>query len=217
MYERGFCSRNRTWPQICTKLKYFHLEGGVFLAITAEYTNEGSGFVVPSVCAKSGVENLMKYCICINYTFYCICSVRTPQSVVIGRLRFSVTKPRMNSKIPNAVWCYRSLGVEWARYGIRMNSVSPGPIHTDGAFSRLDPTGDLADQAVEVVPVGRLGQPEELANLVTFLCSDYASYVNAEVCKILTYYNFTRNFIFTIAKYNIIHMPPMSMQRYAKY
>lgn len=38
----------------------FFVEGGVFLAITTHYTNEGSGFVVPSACAKSGVETMMK-------------------------------------------------------------------------------------------------------------------------------------------------------------
>lgn len=62
-----------------------------------------------------------------------------------------------------------------------MNCISPGPIHTEGAFSRLDPTGHLMEKAVEVVPAGRLGQPEELANLATYLCSDFASYINAEV------------------------------------
>jgi len=75
----------------------------------------------------------------------------------------------------------RSLGVEWGRYGIRMNCIAPGPIETEGAFSRLDPTGQFTGHAKEVIPVGRMGEIEELANLATFLCSDYASWINAEV------------------------------------
>ena len=43
-------------------------------------------------------------------------------------------------------------------YGIRLNSIAPGPIYTDGAFSRLDPTGKFRKQ-LEKLPSGRLGQP----------------------------------------------------------
>jgi len=107
--------------------------GGVFLAITTHYTNEGSGFVVPSACAKSGVETMMK-----------------------------------------------SLGAEWGRYGIRANCIAPGPIETEGAFGRLDPTGEGAKIMLEQIPVGRIGEIEEIANLTTFLCSDYGSWINAE-------------------------------------
>jgi len=107
--------------------------GGVFLAITTHYTNEGSGFVVPSACAKSGVETMAK-----------------------------------------------SLGVEWGRHGIRFNCIAPGPIETEGAFGRLDPTGEGAKIMMDTIPEGRLGEIEEIANLATFMCSDFASWVNAE-------------------------------------
>ena len=75
----------------------------------------------------------------------------------------------------------RSLGVEWGQYGIRMNCIAPGPIVTEGAFSRLDPTGQFANHSKEYIPVGRTGEIEELANLATYLCSDYASWINSEV------------------------------------
>eukprot|EP00088_Acartia_fossae_P037204 TRINITY_DN38365_c0_g1_i1.p1 TRINITY_DN38365_c0_g1~~TRINITY_DN38365_c0_g1_i1.p1 ORF type:complete len:349 (+),score=59.83 TRINITY_DN38365_c0_g1_i1:36-1049(+) len=107
--------------------------GGVFLAITTHYTNEGSAFVVPSACAKSGVETLAK-----------------------------------------------SLGVEWGKYGIRFNCIAPGPIETEGAFGRLDPTGQAAATMIETIPEGRIGEIEEIANLATFMCSDYSSWINAE-------------------------------------
>merc|ERR1719312_1559 len=61
-----------------------------------------------------------------------------------------------------------------------MNCIAPGPIYTEGAFTRLDPSGQMINEAVKAIPTGRLGEIEEIANLATFLCSDYASWVNAE-------------------------------------
>jgi 2,4-dienoyl-CoA reductase len=73
------------------------------------------------------------------------------------------------------------LGVEWGQYGIRMNCIAPGPIETEGAFTRLDPTGQMMEEAIKTIPAGRMGEVEEIANLATYMCSDYASWINAEV------------------------------------
>ena len=62
------------------------------------------------------------------------------------------------------------MGVEWGQYGIRMNCIAPGPIYTEGAFSRLDPSGTMINQAVKAIPTGRLGEVEEIANLATYMC-----------------------------------------------
>ena len=51
----------------------------------------------------------------------------------------------------------RSLGVEWGRYGIRMNCIAPGPIETEGAFKRLDPSGEMIAEGIKAIPAGRLG------------------------------------------------------------
>ena len=64
----------------------------------------------------------------------------------------------------------RSLGVEWGRKGIRMNCIAPGPIYTEGAFSRLDPSGHFTNEAIKNLPTGRLGEVEEISNLATFMC-----------------------------------------------
>merc|ERR1719278_1124278 len=61
-----------------------------------------------------------------------------------------------------------------------MNCIAPGPIYTEGAFSRLDPSGTMINQAVKAIPTGRLGEVEEIANLATYMCSDYASWLNTE-------------------------------------
>jgi NAD(P)-dependent dehydrogenase (short-subunit alcohol dehydrogenase family) len=75
----------------------------------------------------------------------------------------------------------RSLAVEWGNRGIRMNAIAPGPIPTEGAFSRLLPRPELEEAAKKRNPLGRFGTMEEFANLAAFLISDGAGYVNGEV------------------------------------
>lgn len=79
----------------------------------------------------------------------------------------------------------RSLAVEWAKYGIRMNAIAPGPFPTKGAWDRLLP-GDLAEKfdMAKKVPLKRVGDHQELANLAAYLVSDFSSYINGEVVTI---------------------------------
>jgi len=77
----------------------------------------------------------------------------------------------------------RSLAVEWGNRGIRMNAIAPGPIPTQGAFSRLMPRPDLEALALDRNPMHRFGTTEELANLAAFLISDGCSYINGEVIR----------------------------------
>lgn len=108
------------------------------LNIATTYAATGSGFVVPSACAKAGVVAMTK-----------------------------------------------SLAVEWAEYGIRINAVAPGPFPTKGAWERLLP-GELVEKfAMEKrVPVGRVGDQQELANLSAYLLSDFANFINGEIVTI---------------------------------
>lgn len=79
----------------------------------------------------------------------------------------------------------RSLAVEWGKYGIRTNAIAPGPFPTKGAWERLLP-GDLAKKFdfKNRVPLKRVGDHQELANLAAFLVSDFSSYINGEVITI---------------------------------
>lgn len=120
--------------------KYW-LEAGrqaTVLSIVTTYAWTGSGWVVPSACAKAGVLGMT-----------------------------------------------RSLAVEWGPRGIRLNAIAPGPFPTEGAWSRLIPPGmeetfDLSRK----VPLGRVGDHQELANLAAYLLSDWSAFVNGEVVTI---------------------------------
>jgi NAD(P)-dependent dehydrogenase (short-subunit alcohol dehydrogenase family) len=106
---------------------------GTVLNVVTTYAETGSGFVVPSACAKAGVLAMT-----------------------------------------------RSLAVEWARFGIRVNAVAPGPFPTEGAWSRLLPVPGQDERLKAAHPMKRFGRHDELANLVAFLVSPYSSYINGE-------------------------------------
>jgi len=79
----------------------------------------------------------------------------------------------------------RSLAVEWGRHGIRTNAIAPGPFPTKGAWERLLP-GEMASKFdfKNRVPLKRVGEHQELANLAAFLVSDFSGYINGEVITI---------------------------------
>ncbi|MCB9227602.1 MAG: SDR family oxidoreductase [Chitinophagales bacterium] len=109
-------------------------EKGNVLNIVTTYAWTGSGYVVPSACAKGGVLAMT-----------------------------------------------RSLAVEWAKYNIRFNAIAPGPFPTKGAWDRLLP-GDLKEKMdiSKQVPLKRVGEHQELANLAAYMVSDFADYMNGE-------------------------------------
>ena len=79
----------------------------------------------------------------------------------------------------------RSLAAEWGRHSIRTNAIAPGPFPTKGAWDRLLP-GDMLKKFdfKNRVPLKRMGEHQELANLAAFLVSGFSGYINGEVITI---------------------------------
>jgi len=102
---------------------------GSIVSVVTTYAWTGTGFALPSACAKAGVLAMT-----------------------------------------------RSLAVEWGHAGIRLNAVAPGPIPTEGAWSRLMAFPEAEKNTIDRIPLGRFGTTGELANLVTFLLSDLCPY-----------------------------------------
>jgi NAD(P)-dependent dehydrogenase (short-subunit alcohol dehydrogenase family) len=74
----------------------------------------------------------------------------------------------------------RSSALDYAKQGIRINAVNPGPIATDLMARSADQIGITFDDLGSMVPMNRVGQPKEIAQTVVFLCSDAASYITGQ-------------------------------------
>ena len=76
----------------------------------------------------------------------------------------------------------RVLALEWGAKGIRVNAISPGPIEGTEGMRRLAPQGADGDAMVrQMVPLGRMGTTDDIAQLALFLGSDAASYISGTV------------------------------------
>ena len=78
----------------------------------------------------------------------------------------------------------RSLAVEWGPKGIRLNAIAPGPFPTEGAWDRLIPNKEIEAAWLRRIPMGRVGEHRELADLAVYLISEGAGYINGEVVTI---------------------------------
>ena len=88
------------------------------------------------------------------------------------------TKVNYSAAKAGIVGFTRALAKEVGRYGIRANVVVPGYIETDLTAGLSE---DVREQALSRIPLGRIGQPEEVAELVAFLASDRAAYITGGV------------------------------------
>jgi peroxisomal 2,4-dienoyl-CoA reductase len=74
----------------------------------------------------------------------------------------------------------RTLALEWARWGIRVNAIAPGPIITEGVKEAFKLGGDFESQR-DTIPLRRAGEPEEIGNMVVFMASDAGSWMTGSI------------------------------------
>ncbi|RJF85359.1 SDR family oxidoreductase [Sphingomonas cavernae] len=75
----------------------------------------------------------------------------------------------------------KTLAIEWGPEGVRVNSVSPGPIEGTEGMERLAPTPEAKKRSAESVPLKRMGTVDDVADVCLFLASDAARYVSGVV------------------------------------
>ncbi len=74
----------------------------------------------------------------------------------------------------------QSLAVEWAKFGIRLNAIAPGPFPTEGMGARLNPGQTVEERGAAKNPTGRIGRMEEIRNLATFLVADGCEWLTGQ-------------------------------------
>lgn len=162
-----------------------------FGSITGLVNNAAGNFIVKAEnLSPNGWKAVID--IVLNGTFYC--------SQEVGKYWID---QNINGKILNMVATYawgagagvihsaaakagvlsltRTLAVEWGhQYGIRVNAIAPGPIDRTGGAAKLWESEEQAKRTIQSVPLKRLGTPEEIAELASFIMSEKASYMNGE-------------------------------------
>jgi NAD(P)-dependent dehydrogenase (short-subunit alcohol dehydrogenase family) len=78
----------------------------------------------------------------------------------------------------------KSLATEWGPNNIRLNAIAPGPFPTKGAWERLNPKSSNRGDSNRTIPMGRVGEMPELANLAVFLMSDGCDYLTGQTIAI---------------------------------
>jgi NAD(P)-dependent dehydrogenase (short-subunit alcohol dehydrogenase family) len=72
----------------------------------------------------------------------------------------------------------RTLAAEWGRFGIRVNAVAPGPVHTEGTDKNLWSVASVEERVRARIPLGRLGEPEDIAKAALWLSSEDAAWIS---------------------------------------
>jgi NAD(P)-dependent dehydrogenase (short-subunit alcohol dehydrogenase family) len=162
-------------------------------AIDILVNNAAGNFICPAenltVNGWNAVVNIV-----LNGTFYCSRAVgrwwidnRKKGSIlnIVSTYAWTGGPGTVHSAAAKAgvVAMTRTLAIEWARFGIRVAAIAPGPFEGTGATEKLWVSEDVAAMLREHIPVKRFGRPEELARLASFMVSDYADFSNGSVVE----------------------------------
>ncbi|MCS6885608.1 MAG: SDR family oxidoreductase [Acidobacteriota bacterium] len=109
----------------------------------------------------------------------CIINISAPQAYCPMELQMHVCAAKAGVDMITRV-----AALEWAPFGIRVNSVVPGPIDDTEGMKRLAPTAEIRSTIASSVPLGRLGTKQDVANACLWLCTPAASYITGVVLAV---------------------------------
>jgi 3-oxoacyl-[acyl-carrier protein] reductase len=164
--------------------------------------NAGVGQTVTPTVELSDEEWHRVMNVTLNGTFYCC---RAAGGIMEGQESGCIVNvSSINGQNPAAlvaaynvakagvIMLTRTLSLELAAYGVRVNAICPGPVYTDFNKSVMDqrrqslniPLDEMVERIRKAVPLGRWGEPEDIAQAVAFLCSPAASWITGEVLRV---------------------------------
>lgn len=156
--------------------------GGVDVLVN----NAAGNFVVPSEqLSPNGFKSVVD--IVLNGTFHCtryaFDALRTSKGAVlniIATYAWSGEPGALHSACAKAgvLAMTRTLAAEWGHFGIRVNAIAPGPVHTEGTDKNLWSVGNVDEVVKRQVPLGRLGEPADISRAALWICSDDAAWVS---------------------------------------
>ncbi len=100
----------------------------------------------------------------------------------ISGLRASTLRVAYGTSKAGVMHLSQQQAAEWGEHGVRVNCICPGPVRTKLAMAVH--TQDIIDAYHDAIPLGRYGSEEEIGNVITFLCSEKASYVTGQVISV---------------------------------
>ncbi|MDY3946891.1 MAG: 3-oxoacyl-ACP reductase family protein [Ezakiella sp.] len=121
-------------------------------------------------CSKAAYEHMMvQKSGCIINTSSMVSQYGQPSGLAYPTSKFAINGLTL------------SLAREGAKYGIRVNAVAPGVTNTDMVKELPE---DMREKLKASLPLGRMGEPEDIANAVVFLASDHASYISGQIIRV---------------------------------
>lgn len=148
--------------------------------------NAAGNFIVPSEnLSPNGFKSVVDIVLngtfhCTRYAFEALRDSRGCILNIIATYAWSGEPGALHSACAKAgvLAMTRTLAAEWGPFGIRVNALAPGPIHTEGTDKNLWSVADVEKHVQAQVPLGRLGTPDDVSRAALWLCSSDAEWVS---------------------------------------
>lgn len=148
--------------------------------------NAAGNFVVPSEqLSPNGFKSVVDIVLngtfhCTRYAFEALRASRGSILNIIATYAWSGEPGALHSACAKAgvLAMTRTLAAEWGQFGIRVNAIAPGPVHTEGTDKNLWSVANVEELVRRQVPLGRLGESGDISKAALWICSEDASWVS---------------------------------------